>query len=171
MAAHSSILAWRIPWTEEDNGLQFTGSQRVGYDWSDWALSYLWMSIDIVLQNINKHVSDGHRRIVVLFLFLIFSLERNKFYVNTVHDSINLKVYIEIENFMKRVYTISLNKATNLLKILNYINKEVMYEIHINHEANLSSILGLRTECMCFSAKASITNTTDWLTQENCIFS
>ena len=32
MATHSSILAWRIPWTEEPGGLQFTGSQRVGHD-------------------------------------------------------------------------------------------------------------------------------------------
>ena len=32
MAAHSSILAWRIPWTEEPGRLQPTGSQRVGYD-------------------------------------------------------------------------------------------------------------------------------------------
>ena len=34
MATHSSILAWRIPWTEEPGGLQFTGSQRVGHDWA-----------------------------------------------------------------------------------------------------------------------------------------
>ena len=32
MAAHSSILAWRIPWTEEPGGLQSVGSQTVGYD-------------------------------------------------------------------------------------------------------------------------------------------
>ena len=32
MATHSSILAWRIPWTEEPGGLQFTGSQRVRHD-------------------------------------------------------------------------------------------------------------------------------------------
>ena len=32
MATQSSILAWRIPWTEEPDGLQFTGSQRVGHD-------------------------------------------------------------------------------------------------------------------------------------------
>ena len=32
MAAHSSILAWRIPWTEETGGPQFMGSQRVGHD-------------------------------------------------------------------------------------------------------------------------------------------
>ena len=30
MATHSSILIWRIPWTEEPGGLQFIGSQRVG---------------------------------------------------------------------------------------------------------------------------------------------
>jgi len=32
MATQSSILAWRIPWTEEPGGLQSTGSQRVGHD-------------------------------------------------------------------------------------------------------------------------------------------
>ena len=32
MATHSSILAWRIPWTEEPSGLQSMGSQRVGHD-------------------------------------------------------------------------------------------------------------------------------------------
>ena len=32
MATHSSILAWRIPWTEEPGGLQSTGSQRVRHD-------------------------------------------------------------------------------------------------------------------------------------------
>ena len=32
MAAHSSILAWRIPWTVEPGGLQSMGSQRVGHD-------------------------------------------------------------------------------------------------------------------------------------------
>ena len=32
MATHSSILAWKIPWTEEPGGLQSTGSQRVGHD-------------------------------------------------------------------------------------------------------------------------------------------
>ena len=32
MATHSSIPAWRIPWTEEPDGLQFIGSQRFGHD-------------------------------------------------------------------------------------------------------------------------------------------
>ena len=32
MATHSSVLAWKIPWTEEPGGLQSVGSQRVGHD-------------------------------------------------------------------------------------------------------------------------------------------
>ena len=32
MASHSSILAWRIPWTEEPGRLQSMGSPRVGHD-------------------------------------------------------------------------------------------------------------------------------------------
>ena len=33
MATHSSILAWRIPWTQEPGRLQSIGSQRVRHDW------------------------------------------------------------------------------------------------------------------------------------------
>ena len=32
MATHSSILAWKIPWTEKPGGLQFMGLQRIGRD-------------------------------------------------------------------------------------------------------------------------------------------
>ena len=32
MATHSSILAWKIPWTEDSGGLLSMGSQRVGHD-------------------------------------------------------------------------------------------------------------------------------------------
>ena len=39
MATHSSVLAWRNPWTEEPGGLGSTGSHRVGHVWSDWTLS------------------------------------------------------------------------------------------------------------------------------------
>ena len=37
MATHSSILAWRIPWTEQPGGLESIGSQRVEQDWSNLA--------------------------------------------------------------------------------------------------------------------------------------
>ena len=40
MATHSSILAWRISWTEEPGGLQSIGLQRIRYYWSDLACTH-----------------------------------------------------------------------------------------------------------------------------------
>ena len=42
IATHSSILAWKIPWTEEPGALQSMGSQRVGHD---WATSHTWHTL------------------------------------------------------------------------------------------------------------------------------
>ena len=39
MATHSSIVAWRIPWTEKAGGLRSTGSQRVRHRLSDFRSS------------------------------------------------------------------------------------------------------------------------------------
>ena len=40
MATHSSILVWKIPWTEEPGGLQSMGLQRLRHDWSDLACQH-----------------------------------------------------------------------------------------------------------------------------------
>ena len=40
MTTHSSIRAWRIPWTEELGGLQSIGLHRVGHDLSDFACTH-----------------------------------------------------------------------------------------------------------------------------------
>ena len=42
MVTHSSILAWRIPWTEEPGELQSMGLQRVKHD---WATNTLWLTL------------------------------------------------------------------------------------------------------------------------------
>ena len=60
IATHSSILAWKIPWTEESGGLQSMGSQRVG---CDRATKHTCMQYDIVYvsRNFFIHSSvDGH---------------------------------------------------------------------------------------------------------------
>ena len=49
MATQSSVLAWRIPWTEEPGRPQSTGSQRVRQDWNDWAPSTVLLSTHHVL--------------------------------------------------------------------------------------------------------------------------
>ena len=51
IATHSSILAWRIPWTEEPGGLSLIGWQSVGHNQTDLAhrqaqLSNLWLVED-----------------------------------------------------------------------------------------------------------------------------
>ena len=56
MATHSSILAWRIPWTEEPGGLQSTWSQRVGHDWATNTL----ISLVLISVRINiRHYSSS----------------------------------------------------------------------------------------------------------------
>ena len=44
MATHSSIHAWKIPWTEEPGGLQSMGSQRVRHDWATSVCVCTWLN-------------------------------------------------------------------------------------------------------------------------------
>ena len=62
MATHSSILAWRVPWTEKPEGLQSMGSQRVRHNWSDLA----W-TLGRVPSKLGKNVKIG-RIHKILFL-------------------------------------------------------------------------------------------------------
>ena len=51
MVTHSSVLAWRIPWTEEPGRLQSTGLQTVGYDWAtslSFFLSFTFLSTNVL---------------------------------------------------------------------------------------------------------------------------
>ena len=54
ISTHSSILAWRIPWTEEPSGLQFM-DRRVGYDWSDWTHACIVTSTSRVAVKMKWH--------------------------------------------------------------------------------------------------------------------
>ena len=47
MAAHSSTLAWKIPWTEEAGRLQSMGRQRVGHDWATSLYSSTFKEINV----------------------------------------------------------------------------------------------------------------------------
>ena len=46
MATHSSVLAWRILWTEEPGGLPSMGLHRVGHDWSDLAAAAVTSDVE-----------------------------------------------------------------------------------------------------------------------------
>ena len=59
MATHSSILAWRIPWTEEPGGLRSMGSQRVGHDQETSNTKTIVADINVCL----LRASHGHHLI------------------------------------------------------------------------------------------------------------
>ena len=60
MATHSSIHAWRIPWTEEPGGLQSIVSQRVRHDWSDLVCMHHMCKIDLnPIQSIFRSVLES----------------------------------------------------------------------------------------------------------------
>ena len=57
MATHSSILAWRNPWTEEPGGLPSMGLQRAGHDRRDLARAYRG---NLLLMNIGFKANEQH---------------------------------------------------------------------------------------------------------------
>ena len=83
MATHSSVLAGRIPWTEEPGGLQSMGSQRVRHDWHDWACKHTVLHSGCI----NLHSHQQCRRIpfspliVCRFLFIIVILASVRWYL------------------------------------------------------------------------------------------
>ena len=60
MAMHSSILAWRIPWTEDPGRLQSMGSQRIGQDLVTITHSYLLRAsqVALIVMNLPAKVGD-----------------------------------------------------------------------------------------------------------------
>ena len=73
MATHSSILAWRIPWTEEPGGLRSIGPQRVGHDWSDLAhthsITYIIYLVSCLVYSLVWHLFSKN---YVILHYLIF---------------------------------------------------------------------------------------------------
>ena len=65
-ATHSSIFAWRIPWTEEPGGLQSRGLQRVRHNWSDSARMY---STGTTTQYIITYMGKNLKRNRYLYMF------------------------------------------------------------------------------------------------------
>ena len=59
MATHSSILAWRIPWTEQPGGLQSMGLQRVGHDRVTNTFTFTFNAyLLIVFENDSKEIAN-----------------------------------------------------------------------------------------------------------------
>ena len=69
MATHSSILAWKIPWTKEPDGLQSRGSQRIIHDWAN-IQNYILLWPGIWLLFINVPIMWGKSALILFIGYL-----------------------------------------------------------------------------------------------------
>ena len=74
MAAHSSVLAWRIPGSGEPGGLPSMGSHRVGHDWSDLAVAWNYFEFSFVDSCIVCENDSVICFFLVILSFLFFSV-------------------------------------------------------------------------------------------------
>ena len=74
MATHPSILAWRIPWTEEPGGLQSTRWQRVGHSWvTSLLLSFMTNDVEHLLTGLSAILLWGNVcSVSIQFLSVLF---------------------------------------------------------------------------------------------------
>ena len=94
MATLSSILAWKIPWTEECGGLQSTVSRRVGHDWAT--------SVSLMAQNISIANNTTQTLLTLCFLpsaFMVLVYHFLKVFISKWNDSSkNLYLVFKIES-------------------------------------------------------------------------
>ena len=89
MATHSSILGWRIPWTEEPDGLQSIGSQSTGHDWSNLArMQYTHNGVFELLDHIPMRNRFTDQSTVVVYSSLCLSLV-------IFRQSVNFQYYLD----------------------------------------------------------------------------
>ena len=75
MVTYSSILGWRIPWTEEPGGLQSIGSQSIGHYWSNLAcMQYTHNGVFELLDHIPARNRFTNQSAVVVYSSLCLSL-------------------------------------------------------------------------------------------------
>ena len=82
VAARSSILAWRIPWTEEPGRLQSIGSQKVGHNWNNLAQHSQEWSLHFNMVEKYQYKKNILWQVTILWLSN-FSVHKYNFYQNT----------------------------------------------------------------------------------------
>ena len=111
MAIYCSILAWRIPWTEEPAKLQSLGSQRVGQDWSNLAPTY-WATClhnqrDTGLKYGPSTSCANLDKLLTVFLYasILCNTYHEEFFLNMRHTVCNTDEYL-ITIIFNRTFTL-----------------------------------------------------------------
>ena len=120
MATHSSILAWRIPWTEEPGGLQSMGWQRVRHDWATNTFTTTFsQGIQKLLPTLvlkytaYLKITNSQSALVSIIIFVSFpkdrfdsdgiSIRNNKFFPSPVSEK-KKKKHIHRHQFCRRTF-------------------------------------------------------------------
>ena len=74
MITHSSILAYKIPWTEEPGIVQFRGLQRVGHNWTQ---AHTHINILSLFKFIILYYTSKHNRYYLRFEIILLTEERD----------------------------------------------------------------------------------------------
>ena len=100
MATHSSILAWRIPWTEEPGGLLSTGSQRVRHDWSDVARTRMKTELELFIcfRQVESPWTN-YNSFIKIKIFLSCTSKSHLVHFNSTCSNFSLNSQNELERF------------------------------------------------------------------------
>ena len=106
MATHSSILAWRIPWTEETGGLQSIALQRVRHDWSDLAgVHAIYFIRKVFFFFFNPNI---HKYLLFVSFLLITILTDVRWYLTVILICISLMINDVVHLFICLLVTVCL---------------------------------------------------------------
>ena len=135
MATLSSILALRIPWTEEPGGLQFMGLQRVGHDWTTNTLTWMF-TIPFFQLFLFEHCHHKVWKIFSIILyFILYFLQSTNFLIEEKGD--NILVYnIILMYIMLQVYNVVIHNFKGytpliIIKNIGYIPHVVQYILEV----------------------------------------
>ena len=94
MEAHSSVPAWRIPGTGEPGGLPSVGSQRVGYDWSDFAAAaYIPEWVLLLPQSLELPIAHSSCSINIgITIKMLFFIKKRSFLMSLRYNWQNFKI-------------------------------------------------------------------------------
>ena len=118
MAAHSSILAWKVPWTEEPDGPQSMGSQRVRYD---WAYTHNSIRGKIRMDHYFLTVNPWYH-LVPLYLVLLCP--------RTSHSILEAKVYVLIEG-INSAALFSMRPPFHIWRDIQDQSRHLFYPLHL----------------------------------------
>ena len=143
MAAHSSVLAWRIPWTEEPGSLQSMGSHRLEHNWSDLARTQHKCILECIFQiNLVYGIQTDCTFFfspVLWFVSIRLCILYLKWYFKTLMIAFFESFSREVQKFLRNTLFFFFFSKTGILPVIANIEKCKIYDICLWRMDNLQA--------------------------------